>query len=74
MIKENFGRIIRFNRIIIKRWKQKELAEKIGVSPNTLSRIEKGTYNTPLELIKKLSLSLNITFSINEDVHFEEQN
>ncbi|HEY4537722.1 MAG TPA: helix-turn-helix transcriptional regulator [Erysipelothrix sp.] len=38
---------------------QQELADKVGVSRQTISAIEKGSYNPSLELAFKLSFALN---------------
>ncbi|MFX0169584.1 MAG: helix-turn-helix transcriptional regulator [Candidatus Hodarchaeota archaeon] len=43
------------------RWTQKELAQRVDVSRQTIIAIEKGTYNPSLELAFKLSRVFNVS-------------
>ena len=47
--------------------KQKELAEKIGVSPQQISKIIKGKENLTLETISKLENALNVNLILSEN-------
>ena len=52
-----------------KRMTQRELAKKLGVTPQAVGQWEKGTHNVPLKRIKPLEDSLGIKIEI-EDTTF----
>ncbi len=56
----NLGKNIRKHRHE-KGWTQEQLAEKIGVSPQAISRWEKGTTYPEMELIPALARLLGVT-------------
>ncbi|MGY3724500.1 putative transcriptional regulator [Granulicatella balaenopterae] len=49
---------------------QKELAEKIDVSRQTINAIEKGDYNPTIKLCIKICKALNVTLN---DLFWEEE-
>jgi len=52
---------VRYNRFLRDEMSQAELAEKIGVSRQTIVAIEKGNYNPSIELALRLSRVLGTT-------------
>jgi len=61
-VNEKLGRKIkRFRKD--KRISQEELAEKVGVHYTTVSRIERGISNSPVETINKIAKALKISLS-----------
>lgn len=46
-----------------KDWSQEELAEKVGVSRQTISAIEKGNYNPSVKLCIKICQALGKTLN-----------
>ncbi|TYS57896.1 helix-turn-helix domain-containing protein [Bacillus infantis] len=60
-MKEGYGDFIRRNRIASGYTRQKELAEVSGISPATISRIEKEVQKPGVETLKELSKHLSST-------------
>ena len=59
MKKLSIGNNVRKHRFLNDEMTQKDLAQKIGVSRQTIVAIEKGQYSPTLELCFKLSLVFN---------------
>lgn len=57
------GRIVKGERIT-KRWTQKELAEKAGVSAATVNRIKAGNQNPGVEVVRKLAQALDLSLNL----------
>jgi transcriptional regulator with XRE-family HTH domain len=49
-----------------KAWRQRELAEKVGISISHMSEIESGSRNAPPHLLQKLAEALNCPVSVLE--------
>jgi transcriptional regulator with XRE-family HTH domain len=41
-------------------WTQEELAQRVGVAPNTIARIESGNRRPSLGLLERLARTLNV--------------
>ena len=69
-IKERFGRRVK-NLRGIKEWTQEELAEKMDISLNYLSSIERGQENPTFDMLIKLSEALGVEMRELFDIEHE---
>ncbi len=53
------GTVLKVARVT-KRWRQKDLAARIGITPNYMSMVENGRREPSITLIKKMSKALNV--------------
>ena len=49
----------------LKGWSQVDLAEKCGMAPGNIARIETGKYSTGIDLLSKIADALDASLEIN---------
>lgn len=57
-----FGEFVRHKRKAEKKWKQEELADKVGVDFQSISRLERGEINPSIHWITQLARGFGISF------------
>jgi len=55
-----------------KKWTQKQLAEKLGITQAMVSKLESGEYNPTVEQFWKISKALGCSFKLMLNLSFAE--